>query len=99
TIWSAGDFGKIAEIIQDGANEFVESLDPKPGETALSVAYATVNTAIPAARKGAVVTGVDIAANSLEQARARAAAEDLEIQFDEGDAEGLADEGGGVDNG
>jgi 2-polyprenyl-3-methyl-5-hydroxy-6-metoxy-1,4-benzoquinol methylase len=49
TIWSAGDFGKIAEIIQDGANEFVERLDPKPGETVLDVACGTGNTAIPAA--------------------------------------------------
>ena len=97
TIWSAGDFGKIAEIIQDGANEFVERLDLKPGETVLDVACGTGNTAIPAAKKGAVVTGVDIAANSLEQARARAAAEDLEIQFDEGDAEDLPYEDGSFD--
>ena len=89
TIWTAGDFGKIAEIIQGGADEFIERLNLKPGETVLDVACGTGNTAIPAAKKGAVVTGVDIAANSLEQARARAAAENLEIKFDEGDAEDL----------
>jgi len=55
----------------------------------LDVACGTGNTAIPAARAGASVTGVDIAPNLLEQARARAAKESLTIQFDEGDAENL----------
>jgi SAM-dependent methyltransferase len=55
----------------------------------LDVACGTGNTAIPLARRGAVVIGVDIAANLLEQGRARAAAEDLIVTFDEGDAEAL----------
>lgn len=87
--WSAGDFGKIAEIIQTGANEFVDRLNLKLGETVLDVACGTGNSAIPAAKKGARVTGVDIAANLLEQARERAAADRVECQFDEGDAEDL----------
>lgn len=45
--------------------------------------------ALDAARAGAIVTGVDIAPNWLEQGRARARAEGLTIQFDEGDAEKL----------
>jgi len=97
TIWTAGDFGKIAEIIQGGADEFIDRLNLKPGETVLDVACGTGNTAIPAAKKGAAVTGVDIAANSLEQARARAAAEDLEVKFDEGDAEDLPYDDGSFD--
>jgi SAM-dependent methyltransferase len=87
--WSSGDFGKIAEIIQSGAEEFVDRLDLKPNETVLDVACGTGNSAIPAARKGAVVTGVDIAPNLVEQARARAKAENVECWFDEGDAEDL----------
>jgi len=55
----------------------------------LDVACGTGNTAIPAARAGAVVTGVDIAPNLLVQARERAAAEGLDAKFDEGDAEQL----------
>jgi ubiquinone/menaquinone biosynthesis C-methylase UbiE len=55
----------------------------------LDVACGTGNTALPAARKGATVTGVDIASNLLEQARSRAAKESLTVQFDEGDAESL----------
>ena len=55
----------------------------------LDVACGTGNTAIPAAKVGASVTGVDIATNLLEQARKRAVAEQVEIQFQEGDAEDL----------
>lgn len=45
--------------------------------------------AIPMARSGVRVTGVDIATNLIADARARAAAKDLNVQFDEGDAEDL----------
>jgi ubiquinone/menaquinone biosynthesis C-methylase UbiE len=55
----------------------------------LDVACGAGQIAIPAARAGARVTGIDIATNSIEQARARARAESLEVQFDEGDAEML----------
>lgn len=50
-----------------------------------------------AARAGAQVTGCDIAVNWLEKARARAAAEGLEITFEEGDAESLPYEDGQFD--
>jgi SAM-dependent methyltransferase len=88
--WTAGDFGKIAEYTASDAEAFVEALDIKPGMQVLDVACGTGNLAIPAARKGARVTGVDIATNLLAQARNRAEAEGLEIAFEEGDAEQLA---------
>jgi ubiquinone/menaquinone biosynthesis C-methylase UbiE len=88
--WMAGDFGKIAEYSAKNAEEFVEALDLKPGMQVLDVACGTGNLAIPAARKRAQVTGVDIATNLLVQARARAKAEDLKILFEEGDAEHLS---------
>jgi ubiquinone/menaquinone biosynthesis C-methylase UbiE len=53
------------------------------------VACGSGNLAIAAARLGAIVTGVDIASNLLEQGRARAESEGLMVQFDEGDAEQL----------
>jgi len=89
SMWMAGDFGQIANVIQAGADEFIASLGLKPGNRVLDVACGSGNLAIPAARTGARVTGVDIATNLLEQARARAEAEGLAIQFDEGDAESL----------
>jgi len=87
--WMAGDFGVVAKTISGAAAAFIEGLPVVAGMTLLDVACGTGNTAIPAARKGAVVTGVDIATNLLEQARERAVAEGLTVSFDEGDAEGL----------
>jgi SAM-dependent methyltransferase len=89
SVWSAGDFGKIALMIETGAEEFIERLNLQKGERVLDVACGSGNLAIPAARAGARVTGVDIAPNLVEQARERAAAENLECQFDEGDAENM----------
>jgi ubiquinone/menaquinone biosynthesis C-methylase UbiE len=88
--WSAGDFGVIARHTSQVAEEFTGRLKFAPRTTVLDVACGTGNTSIPAARAGARVTGVDIAANLLEQARQRAAQEGLEIDFREGDAEQLA---------
>jgi ubiquinone/menaquinone biosynthesis C-methylase UbiE len=87
--WMAGDFGKVAEHIVDQAEWFVDQLNVEPGMRVLDVACGTGNLSLPAARKGASVTGVDIATNLLEQARQRAAAEGLSAEFIEGDAEQL----------
>lgn len=85
--WMTGDFGQIARYYQNGAEEFVSRLNLKTGERVLDVACGTGNLAIPAARLGATVTGIDIAANLIEQARMNAAVENLECRFDVGDAE------------
>jgi ubiquinone/menaquinone biosynthesis C-methylase UbiE len=61
----------------------------QPGMRVLDVACGTGNLALPAARLGAVVTGVDIAPNLLKQATENAEREGLHVQFDEGDAEAL----------
>jgi ubiquinone/menaquinone biosynthesis C-methylase UbiE len=87
--WSAGDFGQIAKFYENDAADFIKRLNLKPGMTVLDVACGTGNLAIPAARTGATVTGVDIAPNSVEQARQNAKAEGLNAKFDEGDAEAL----------
>jgi ubiquinone/menaquinone biosynthesis C-methylase UbiE len=87
--WMAGDFGVVAKTIARGAEEFVARLALPVGARVLDVATGTGNVAIPLARRGAVVTGVDIAPNLLVQARERAAAEGLAVPFDEGDAEQL----------
>lgn len=87
--WMAGDFGVVAKTISGGAEAFIQRLNIQPGSRVLDIACGTGNTAIPLARSGCIVTGVDIATNLLEQARARAAAEGLSVTFDEGDAEAL----------
>jgi SAM-dependent methyltransferase len=97
TTWIAGDFGEIAKSLASGGEEFVERLDLKPGMKVLDVACGTGNLALPAARAGAAVTGVDIAPNLIEQAKASAAAEGLNIRLDVGDAEDLPYEDGEFD--
>jgi len=87
--WVSGDFGKIAEVIEGSGTDLIERLNLKAGETILDVACGTGNTAVPAAKKGAKVTGIDLAPNLVEQARARAAAEGVDATFEEGDAEAL----------
>ena len=87
--WIAGDFSQIAKAYTKGAEQFVERLHLKPGMTFLDVACGSGNLAIPAARVGATVTGMDIAPAMVEQARENAAREGLQAQFDEGDAEAL----------
>jgi len=87
--WMAGDFGQIANFTAREAENFVGRIGITPGSKVLDIACGTGNTAIPAAKTGASVTGVDIATNLLEQARKRATGENLEVRFDEGDAEDL----------
>ena len=97
TTWTSGDFGRIARGYELGAAQFITRLGLSAGERVLDVATGTGNLAIPAARAGAAVTGVDIAPNLVTQAKARAAAEGLAIRFDVGDAEDLCYDDGEFD--
>jgi len=87
--WMAGDFGEVAKFTSAEAENFVARIGIQPGARVLDVACGTGNTAIPAARGGAEVTGVDIATNLLAQAEKRAKVEGLRAHFQEGDAEHL----------
>jgi ubiquinone/menaquinone biosynthesis C-methylase UbiE len=75
--------------MEPGAVQILTSWHIPPSSRLLDVGCGAGQVAIPAARMGIKATGVDIAANWVEQARARAAAEGLAAQFDEGDAEQL----------
>ena len=95
--WECGDYGRFAKYLEPGALEILARLDIAPGTRMLDVGCGAGQIAIPAARAGVRVTGVDIASNLIEQARARAQAEQLDVRFDEGDAEALAYETGAFD--
>lgn len=88
-VWASGEFGHIAAGYASGAAAFVDRLALTRGETVLDVACGTGNLTIPAARRGARVTGLDIAPNLLEAARTAAAEAGLDIRFDLGNAEAL----------
>lgn len=87
--WEAGDYGHFATYLLPGALEFLSRVTVEPGSRVLDVACGAGQTAIPMARAGAKVTGIDLAANLVEQARAMSKAEKLDARFDEGDAEML----------
>jgi SAM-dependent methyltransferase len=87
--WMAGDFGVIARNITGGAEDFIARLPLPANARVLDVACGTGNTTIPLAKRGMHVTGLDLAPNLLEQARARAAEAGLAADFIEGDAEQL----------
>jgi SAM-dependent methyltransferase len=87
--WMMGDYGTFAQYMAPGAEEIFASWHIQPNTTLLDVGCGSGQIAVPAARVGIVATGCDIAANSIEQARARAAAEGLNVQFDVADAEDL----------
>ncbi|SFH94086.1 Methyltransferase domain-containing protein [Bosea sp. OK403] len=90
-VWSAGgvDYDAISRGIADSIEHCVLRLDPKPGEHILDLATGTGWTSRAVTRRGARVTGADIAADLLAAARARAAAEKLDIDYQLGDAEHL----------
>jgi ubiquinone/menaquinone biosynthesis C-methylase UbiE len=87
--WMAGDYAHFAQYLEAGALEFLARLKIPRGTEMLDVGCGAGQIAIPAARAGVRVTGVDIASNLIEKARQRAVAEGLNARFDEGDAEQL----------
>jgi SAM-dependent methyltransferase len=88
--WQSGDYGHFAQYLEPGALEFLARLEAGPGVRMLDVGCGAGQIAIPAAKAGAEVTGIDIASNLIEQARQRAAKENVKVRFEEGDAEELA---------
>ena len=94
-LWEKGDFTRIAETMRESGDALVEGLGVTKGLTVLDLGCGDGTTALPAARRGADVLGVDIARNLVEAGNRRASAEGLtNIRFQEGDASdlrGLAD--------
>ncbi|HEY3250128.1 MAG TPA: class I SAM-dependent methyltransferase [Ignavibacteria bacterium] len=88
-VWSAGDFGVVAQFIDHEGDMFIERLNIKPGSKVLDVACGTGNLALPAARLGANVTGIDLVEDLIRQAKERTKAENLNVKFEVGDAEDL----------
>src|SRR5262245_37071718 len=89
-LWEKGDFARIADGMRESGEEFVAAIGVQDGVHVLDLGCGDGTTAIPAARRGADVLGVDIASNLVEAARRRAAAEGLtNARFEEGDARDL----------
>src|SRR6201991_4962220 len=91
-LWEKGDFTRLAETMRESGSALIANLGIKKGLKVLDLGCGDGTTAIPAAKLGAEVLGVDIAANLVAAGRKRAAAEGLSnCQFQEGDATHLDD--------
>jgi ubiquinone/menaquinone biosynthesis C-methylase UbiE len=88
-VWSKGDFAKIGNRAQIVGEHLCETVDLRSGERVLDVACGSGNTALAASRRFGDVVGVDYVPGLLAHGRERAAAEGLEVEFVEGDAQEL----------
>jgi len=89
-LWEKGDFTRIAESMRPAGVALVETLGITEGMDVLDLGCGDGTTAIPAARAGADVLGVDIAANLVAAGNRRAQAEGItNCHFEEGDATNL----------
>jgi len=88
--WADGDFSMVASMITFVAENLAEALEILPDERVLDVACGSGNGAISAARRAwGNVVGADYVPELLERGRERAAAERLEVEFVEADAQAL----------
>jgi len=97
-MWALGDYRRFArETVWEVGPVLVDELRIGPGQRVLDVACGAGNVAIPAALAGADVTGLDIAPALLEQGAADAWAADVDIEWVEGDAQGMPFDDAGFD--
>ena len=91
-LWEKGDFTRIAESMRDSGEALVEKLGIRKGMKVLDLGCGDGTTAVPAAKLGADVLGVDIARNLVEAGNRRAKENNLpNLRFQEGDASNLRD--------
>ena len=89
-LWERGDFTRIAASMRESGEALVASLGITPGLKVLDLGCGDGTTALPAARRGADVLGVDIARNLVEAGNKRAQAAGLtNCRFQQGDATNL----------
>jgi len=95
-LWEKGDFTRIADTMRESGEDLVASLGITPATKVLDLGSGDGTTALPAAKLGATVTGVDIAANLVAAGNERASSAGLtNLHFREGDASNLI----GIDSG
>src|SRR3954462_8142759 len=91
-LWEKGDFTRLAETMRESGEALIEKIGISKDLSILDLGCGDGTTAIPAARLGANVLGVDIARNLVEAGNIRAKEEGLATcTFQEGDATDLHD--------
>jgi len=87
--WSSGDYGVVGTTLQIVGENLCEAMDLRSGQTVLDVAAGNGNVSLAAARRWCGVTATDYVPALLDQARVRAQAERLPMEFRVADAEAL----------
>jgi ubiquinone/menaquinone biosynthesis C-methylase UbiE len=91
-LWETGDFTRIAASMRKSGEALVDRIGITERLEVLDLGCGDGNTAVPAARLGAHVLGVDIARNLVDAGNKRAANEGLDnLRFQQGDARELTD--------
>ena len=94
-LWEKGDFTEIAALMRESGEAIVKSLGIIPSMKVLDLGCGDGTTAVPLARTGAEVVGIDIARNLVDAGNKRAKEAGLSrLKFQEGDAcnlEGVQD--------
>jgi SAM-dependent methyltransferase len=91
-LWEKGDFTRIASSMRDSGDALVERINITPGSDVLDLGCGDGTTAVPAAKRGANVLGIDIARNLVEAGNLRAKEQNLaNLRFQFGDACALDD--------
>jgi SAM-dependent methyltransferase len=88
-VWSSGDYALIGSTLQIVGENLCEALDLAAGMRVLDVAAGNGNASLAAARRWCDVRSTDYVPLLLERGKARAAANGLDITFEEADAEAL----------
>jgi SAM-dependent methyltransferase len=96
-MWSLGDYGPLARLLEGAARAVVESIGVASGDQVLDVAAGNGNCAIAAARHGARVVASDLTPALVRTGRARTQAEGLDVEWTEADVEDLPFEDGRFD--
>ena len=96
-VWGSAPFEVVAETIADVHETVVDVVGAAAGKRWLDVACGTGGVTERAARRGAAVTGVDLAPNLIETAKRRAEEQGLGIDYRVGDAESLDVDDAGYD--
>jgi SAM-dependent methyltransferase len=90
-LWEKGDFTRIARSMRESGEALVDQIGVTPGMQVMDLGCGDGTTALPEAKRGAYVLGVDIARNLVEAGNTRAREAGLtNIRFQEGDASNLA---------
>jgi ubiquinone/menaquinone biosynthesis C-methylase UbiE len=87
--WASGDYAVVGTTLQIVGEELCETLDLRAGQKVLDIAAGNGNVSLAAARRWCDVVSTDYVPALLDRARERAAAERLQMEFREADAEGL----------